>query len=333
MAEMAPPAAGRVLPEAVRTALFKSALPASLVLLIAAFALVEERVLSPANLLNILIQASYLTVFASAQTLVILTRGFDLSLGTTVSMVSVIAAMVMTIWADGGGSVTMAIALASLAGIAAGMAIGLINGACVSLLRVSPFVVTLGTLNVALGIASTISGGSPVFGLPDAFNRIFAQATWAAVPAPVMIAALLVVVTHILLVRTVWGRSLYILGGNPRAAHVAGLPGRAHLTLAYVVCSMYGAIGALMLTARTGSGEPNIGGNITLESIAAAVIGGVALRGGEGGALSAVIGALFVTVLSNGMNLTRVDGYVQMIVLGAVVIAAVFIDRLRVYGR
>jgi ribose transport system permease protein len=322
------------LPHAVRASLLKSALPALLVLMLFGFAMAENRVLSGANLLNILIQASYLTVFASAQTLVILTRGFDLSLGTTVSMVSVVAALVMTGMAgDGAAAATVAIAFACLAGTAAGMGIGLINGTCIALLRVSPFVVTLGTLNIALGIASTISAGSPVFGLPDAFNRVFAQADLMGIPAPVVIAALVVALSHVLLARTVWGRSLYLLGGNPRAAHVAGLPSRLHLTLAYVVCSGYGAIGALMLTARTGSGEPNIGGNITLESIAAAVIGGVALRGGEGGALSAVIGALFVTVLSNGMNLTRVDGYVQMIVLGVVVIAGVFIDRVRVYGR
>jgi ribose/xylose/arabinose/galactoside ABC-type transport system permease subunit len=322
------------LSQALRAALFKSVLPVILLLMLAGFALVEERVLSPANLVNILVQASYLTVFASAQTLVILTRGFDLSLGTTVSMVSVIAALVMTGWAGSHeGALVSAITLGCLAALLAGMGIGLINGACVALLRVSPFVVTLGTLNIALGIASTISAGSPVFGLPDAFNRVFAQTDLLGVPAPVIIAAALVLLTHLLLAHTVWGRSVYLLGGNPRAAHVAGLPRRIYLTLAYVVCSFYGAIGALMLTARTGSGEPGIGGNLTLESIAAAVIGGVALRGGEGGALSAVIGALFVTVLSNGMNFVRVDGYVQMIVLGIVVIAGVFIDRLRVYGR
>jgi ribose/xylose/arabinose/galactoside ABC-type transport system permease subunit len=318
------------LSQTLRTATFKSVLPVILLLMLAGFALVEQRVLSPANLVNILVQASYLTVFASAQTLVILTRGFDLSLGTTVSMASVVAALVMTGWAGDPG---VAIALGCLAALLAGMGIGLINGACVALLRVSPFVVTLGTLNIALGIASTISAGSPVFGLPDAFNRIFAQADLLGVPAPVIIAGAVVVLTHVLLARTVWGRSVYLLGGNPRAAHVAGLPSRRHLALAYVACSLYGAIGALMLTARTGSGEPGIGGNLTLESIAAAVIGGVALRGGEGGALSAVIGALFITVLSNGMNFVRVDGYVQMIVLGVVVIAGVFIDRLRVYGR
>lgn len=318
------------LSQTLRTTAFKSVLPVILLLMLAGFALVEQRVLSPANLVNILVQASYLTVFASAQTLVILTRGFDLSLGTTVSMASVVAALVMTGWAGHPG---IAIALGGLAALLAGMGIGLINGACVALLRVSPFVVTLGTLNIALGLASTISAGSPVFGLPDAFNRIFAQEDLLGVPAPVIIAGAVVVLTHVLLARTVWGRSVYLLGGNPRAAHVAGLPSRRHLALAYVACSLYGAIGALMLTARTGSGEPGIGGNLTLESIAAAVIGGVALRGGEGGALSAVIGALFITVLSNGMNFVRVDGYVQMIVLGVVVIAGVFIDRLRVYGR
>ena len=110
---------------------------------------------------------------------------------------------------------------------------------------------------------------------------------------------------------------------------VAGLPVQRYVTWAYVLCSVIAALGALMLTGRTGSGEPNLGGNLTLESIAAAVIGGVSLRGGVGGAFSVVLGALFVTVLSNGMNLTRIDGNVQMIVLGCVIILAVFLDRFR----
>jgi ribose transport system permease protein len=126
---------------------------------------------------------------------------------------------------------------------------------------------------------------------------------------------------------TRFGRSLYIIGGNPRAAKAAGIRLVPVLTLAYTVCGILAGIGALLLTARTGSGEPNLGGNLTLESIAAAVVGGVRLTGGEGGVGSAVLGAIFITVLSNGMNLLQVDGYIQQICLGAIIIISLIVSR------
>ncbi len=310
--------------------LTKGMLPILLVAMFLGFGLVEPNVVSWANLQTILIQASYLTVFAAAQMMVLLTRGFDLSLGVTVSLVSVVSGLAMVGWLQGSPeAVPMAIFLGCLAGLGAGLAVGAVNGACVALLRVNPFVVTLGTLNIVLGIASTISGGFPVFDIPAEFNTVFYRAHWLGVPVPVVMAALVMLVTYFILNRTVLGRSFYLIGGNPRAAHVAGLPSRFNLIRAYMICSLFAAVGALMLTARTGSGEPNLGGNLTLESIAAAVIGGASLRGGEGTVVSPIIGALFVTVLSNGMNLSRVDGYIQQIILGAVIIAAIFLDRLR----
>jgi ribose transport system permease protein len=126
-----------------------------------------------------------------------------------------------------------------------------------------------------------------------------------------------------------FGRSLYLIGNNPRAAHLAGLPSKRFLAYAYIACALLAAFGALMLTARTGSGEPNLGGSLMLESIAAAVIGGVSLQGGVGGIGAVVLGALFVTMLSNSMDLLEVGGYVQQILLGCVIIVAIFLDRLR----
>jgi ribose/xylose/arabinose/galactoside ABC-type transport system permease subunit len=131
------------------------------------------------------------------------------------------------------------------------------------------------------------------------------------------------------LTRTVFGRAVYIIGGNPRAASVAGLPARLVLGGTNVACSLLAALGALMLIARTGSGEPNLGGSLMLQSIAAAVIGGASLRGGTGGVGSPLLGALFVTMLSNGMNMLRISGYIQLITLGVVVIFATALDFLR----
>jgi ribose transport system permease protein len=304
-------------------------LPVVLVLTFVGFGLAEPNVFRPDNLRNILIQASYPAVFATAQMFVLLTRGFDLSLGVTVSMVSVLSGLAMVWGVETTGSIPLALAIGALVGLASGAAVGLVNGSCVSLLGVNPFVVTLGTWNIVLGIATTASGGRQIFDIPAELNTWFYREAWLGIPPPIVMAALLLVLAWWILNHTVLGRALYLIGGNPRAADVAGIPRARFTTLAYVLCSLYVALGALMLTARTGSGEPNLGGNLTLESIAAAVIGGVSLRGGEGAITSPILGALFVTVLSNGMNLLRIDGYIQQMILGAVIIAAIFVDRLR----
>ncbi len=266
--------------------------------------------------------------------MVIITRGFDLSLGTCVSAVSVISALTMTgSLAAGGEATSTAIIAGILVGLGVGALVGLFNGFAVAWLRVNPFVATLGSLNICLGIATMASDGRPVFNVPREFSALVYSGDVMGVPTPVALAVVLLCGLYFLLSSTVFGRALYLIGGNPTAADVAGIPSRRYVVAAYVICSVIAAVGALLLTGRTGSGEPNLGGNLTLESIAAAVIGGVSLRGGIGGVPAVIMGALFVTVLSNGMNLTRIDGNVQMIVLGCVIILAVFLDRFRAAAR
>lgn len=305
-------------------------LPIVLIVLYVVFGLIEPRFHSLDNFVNILRQASYLIMLATGQMIVLITRGFDLSLGTVISMISVASALVMVgVLEDYPGAVGLAILLAILLGLGVGLTVGAVNGMCVSLLRVNPFVVTLGTQGIALGFATTLSGGFPVFGLPEVYTNIFSRMNWLGVPAPVAVCIIVLATVYFVLNHTLLGRGFYLLGGNPRAAHVAGLSMRLNITGAYVLCSVIVAVVALMLTARTGTGEPALGGELMLQSIAAAVIGGVSLRGGEGRILHCVLGGLFITILSNGMNFARVDSYIQMIVLGAVLISAVFFDRLR----
>ena len=295
-------------------------LPVLALLLLLYFGWQNPRILSSRNLANILVQTSYLSMFAMAQAIVILVRGFDLSLGTCVSMVSVVATLVMTSMAPHAGDLA-AVTCGLLAAISAGAAVGLFNGAISAGFAVSSFVVSLGTLNICFGIASTISGGRPVTRLPDLFNSIFYDIKILSQPISLYIIMAIALFVHFVLTGTVFGRSLYLIGGNPRAAHVAGIPVRRFTILAFTCASVLTAFGALMLTARTGSGEPSLGGNLLLQSISAAAIGGVSLRGGIGGVPQAIIGALLITVLSNGMNLTRVDGNVQQVVLGSATIA------------
>ncbi len=317
----------------LRKVVFQAALPIALVVLILAFAAVDRRVVSAANLMNIAQQTGYLALFAMAQTTVILTRGFDLALGPTVSMVSVGAALAMASATTAHQEPSVVLLVGLGAGFALGAACGLFNGAVIALLGVSPFVTTLGSYNIAIGIATTLSSGRPVQGVPDLFTRLFYGGTVLGVPAAIVIAVAVGVLLHLMLKRTVFGRSLYLIGTNPRAATVGGIPVRRMLVATYLLCSGLSALGALMLTARTGSGEPNLGGSLSLQAIAAAVVGGTSLAGGKGGVGTAVLGALFVTILSNGMDLVGIGGYVQMVVLGAIVIAGVVLDRARLERR
>jgi len=309
--------------------LWRAVLPIALVALLLGFAAVDRSVLSPANLLNIAQQTSYLALFAMAQTVVILTRGFDLALGPAVSMVSVGTALAMA-GATAAGHDQTTVLLAGLgAGFGLGIACGLFSGMVIALLGVNPFVATLGSYNIAIGVATTLSAGRPVQGVPKLFSQLFYGGSIFGFPATISITLAIGIVLHLTLGRTVFGRSLYIIGTNPRAAAVAGLPVKRILIATYVLCSTLAALGAIMMTARTGSGEPNLGGSLSLQAIAGAVVGGTSLAGGRGGVGTAVLGALFVTILSNGMNLTRIDGYIQMVVLGAIVIIGVLLDRLR----
>jgi ribose/xylose/arabinose/galactoside ABC-type transport system permease subunit len=317
----------------LRAPAFQAILPIALVVLLLGFALVDSRVVSPGNLVNILQQTSYLAIFAMAQTVVILTRGFDLALGPTVSMVSVGAALAMAALVGQHNSAVSVLILGLLAGLALGCAVGAFNGLLIAALGVNPFVTTLGSYNIAIGVATTLSGGRPVQSVPDLFAELLYSGSIFGLPVAIAIAVVIGFVLHLLLTYTVFGRSLYLVGTNMRAAAVAGLPTKRILVCAYLISSLLSAIGALMLTARTGSGEPNLGGSLSLQAIAAAVVGGASLSGGSGGVVTAFLGALFVTILSNGMNLAQINGYIQMIVLGAIVIVGVVLDRLRLRSR
>jgi len=309
---------------------FKLLLPLLIVVMELAVSLAEPRVLSLRNIINISLQSSYLLLFASAQMVVILTGGFDLSLGMAVCVISVASALVTTGLAAAGAPAWLILLAGLGVGLGIGVLIGAFNGLFVSWLGINPFVVTLGSLNICYGLATTISGGRPVFNVPDAFTRPLYDGKFIpGIPIPVTLAVVVAFLLYLMLDRTVFGRALYLIGNNARAANLAGLPSKRYLFLAYVTCSLLAAFGSLMLTARTGSGEPNLGGSLMLESIAAAVIGGVSLQGGVGGIVPAILGSIFVTMLSNAMDLLEVGGYVQQILLGCVIIAAIFLDRVR----
>ena len=311
------------------TVTYRVLLPALPPVLLLGFGLYVPAVLSLENIINIIQQTSFLFVITCAQTIVLLTRGLDLSLGPNVSMVSVASALTMTsMLGPNGANGTLAALAGTVAGIVIGLLVGFFNGFAVAWLRVNPFVATLASMNICIGIGTSLSDGHPVFGIPEEFVSAAYRLHVLGVPMPIVYAVCVGIALHVLLQHTVLGRSFYVLGSNPRAAVVAGWPRRRLIAFAYVLSGVLTAVGALVLTARTGSGEPNLGGGMSLQTIAAAVIGGVSLSGGRGGLDPAIIGVFFVTILSNGMNLATIDGYTQMVVMGVIIIFAVALDRI-----
>src|SRR5215207_8067277 len=250
---------------------------------------------------------------------VLLTGGFDLAVGTTIALTSVLSAIFMTsAMATFPESAGIVIALGCLGAMAVALVIGLVNGTGVAVFGVSPFIMTLGVQSVSAGAALFLTGGVPVTGFPHAFGDTFGFGRVLGVPVPVGIA-----VVAIFLYGTRFGRHLYAVGGNIKAARLSGINTTVTLLTAYAASALLASLAGLLLTARVESGEANLGGTIALESIAACVIGGVSLRGGIGRVESVVLGAFFIVLVQNGMNLMQIGSYMQMVLLGTLLILAV----------
>ena len=322
---------------AARRALLNlGALPLLLVAVVVFFGVQEERFLSADNIFNVVRQSTYLAIIAMGQMLVLLTAGLDLSVGSLIGLVSVVAAQVMAPYAGGPPDVVVwGCFLGVLAGLGVGALVGIVNGVGVAFLNVPPFMMTLGMLSSLFGAALLLSGGSPVYGLPEVFSKYFGFGRLYDIPAPLYFTAALFVLVYVLLNWTRMGRYFYAIGSNRRAARLSGVSVKFYTLMAYVLCSLLVAVAGLLLLARIDTGEATLGQSLVLESVAACVIGGVSLFGGIGRVGNVLLGAFFITLLTNGMNLIRVESYVQQIVLGAVLIFAIVVDqfRLRYMGQ
>jgi ribose transport system permease protein len=267
-------------------------------------------------------------IVSAGQMLVLVTGGFDLALGSVVALSSVVAALVMAAtYAAGGDLSVLAIVSGVLAGLATGAVVGVFNGFCVAVLRVSPFMVTLGSLSIVSGVAFFLTAGTPIYGLPDEFTRGIGRAVWLNVPAPVFFAVAIVALIWVLQRRTVVGRHWYAIGSNENAARVSGIAVRRNLVLVYILSGVLAAVVGLLLTARIGSGQATLGSELMLQSIAAAMVAGVSLRGGIGRIETVALGALFLSLVTNSMNLLRIDSKAQTIVMGVLLVAAVLLDQ------
>ncbi|MCG8694294.1 MAG: ABC transporter permease [Minwuiales bacterium] len=305
-------------------------LPFLLLIAVIVFTAMSDNFLTGRNIMNVLRQSTYLTMVAMGQMLALLTGGFDLSVGTIIALTSVVGATAMaSMYAAFPDAVALCIVVGMLAGLAAGSAIGAVNGIGVALFNVSPFMMTLGMASVGFGIALYMTGGVPVYGMPDAFGDTFGFGQFFGIPTPIYVTLLLIVAMFVLLNWTRLGRYFYAVGGNIKASALSGINTRLSLFMAYLLCGAMAAVSGLLLTARLETGEANIGASMPLEAIAACVIGGVSLRGGIGRVGNVVLGAIFIGLIQNGMNLARIESYLQTVVIGVLLIVAVIADQLR----
>ena len=305
-------------------------LPFLIIIATIIFALLSENFLTVRNLVNVARQSTYLVIVTMGQMLALLTGGFDLSVGTILALSSVVGAMAMAAMNSAyPDSVALVIFVGLMAGFFAGMSVGVINGIGVSVFNVNPFMMTLGMASVGFGIALYLTGGVPVYGMPEAFSDVFGFGRFIGIPTPVLITAGLIIIMYFLVNWTKIGRYFYSVGGNIKASSLSGIHTKYVLFLAYIFCSSLATISGLLLTARLETGEANIGVSMPLESIAACVIGGVSLRGGVGRVENVVLGALFIGLIQNGMNLARIESYLQTVVIGILLIFAVASDQFR----
>jgi ribose transport system permease protein len=294
------------------------------------FSIASANFLTGHNLINVARQSVYLVLVSLGQMIVLLTGGFDLAVGMTIAMTSVLTALAMVSFANVfPDAVWLSILFACLGAVLAATVIGLINGVGVAVFGVSPFIMTLGIQSVGAGVALYLTGGVPISNLPDSFGNIFGFGEILDIPVPIFIAVLAIILTVVLLYRMRLGRYLYAVGGNIKAANLSGIGTKRVVILAYIMSAAFASIAGILLTARVQSGDSNLGGSITLESIAACVIGGVSLHGGIARVENVVLGAFFIVLVENGMDLMQVGSFMQMILVGGLLILAVIVDQFR----
>lgn len=302
-------------------------LPWFLVACIMILTLTTDSFMTSSNISTVARQSTYLILAAVAQMLVLLTRGLDLSIGAMFAMCSVVTSMTMVTLSS--ADPWVAIMLGMAAGMLTCIVIGVVNGIGVAYFDVPPFVMTLAVSSIFSGLAFYVTGGTPIYGMPPQFSQIFGYGTLAGISVPVIVTVCVLLLAHLYINWTRAGRYLYAIGGNPRAAAMSGINTPFNLFMTYVIAGVLIGVSALLLTARLESGESNIGVEYPLMSIAACAIGGVSLFGGMGKLLNVVLGAIFIILAQNGMNLLQLNSYLQMVVIGVLLILAIIADNYR----
>jgi ribose transport system permease protein len=288
------------------------------------FAFLSPHFLTADNLLNVSLQVSITSIIAVGMTFVILTNGIDLSVGSLVAFVGVIATSMMKLPMP----TFVALALAIAVGLLIGAASGAFAGLVITRFRITPFIVTLALMTILRGGAFIYTQARPIWELPDEF-KVLGGERLIGIPIPTIIMILVYVAAHIALTRTRFGRHVYAVGGNPEAARLAGIRTDRVLIQVYTLCGVLTALSGILLASRLNSGQPNAGLMYELDVIAAVVVGGTSLNGGRGSIIGTFIGSMLIGVLRNGLNLLDVESYVQQVIVGVVILLAVMADQWR----
>ncbi len=300
-----------------------------LVLIVAVSAAVEPRFLNKLNLMNMGRNFAFLAIPALAQMLVMTTGGFDLSLGAVVASGSVVSALVMRSMGADLPEAGVAPVLAALAAaLTLGLAIGAFNGWLVARFDISAFMVTLATASAIVGVVLFQTQGIPIYGVSEGFIDLIGRGRIGPVPYVALIALALVALGIVMQRGTRFGRHIYAVGSDARAALLSGVPRAKVLIATYALAGALAGVTGFLMTARLGSGQGTIAETLAMQTIAAAVIGGVSLRGGVARAELVALAALFLTVMANAMNLMRIDSKFQTLVLGLVLLGALALERL-----
>lgn len=282
-------------------------------------ALTEGNFVSGANIVTVLRQISINGIIAIGMTFVIITGGIDLSVGAVLALAGAIGTDFTHT------DMNMPLIVPFLIAIAIGALCGAVSGVIISYVGAPPFVVTMGMMQIARGATYLYTGGAPIKDLSEAFMEV-GKGDFLQIPIPVYILAIVLVIAVILLHKARFGRCLYAIGGNEEAAYASGINVKLNKTTAYVISGVCSAICGLILAARTGAAAALAGDGYELNAIAAVVIGGTSLSGGKGTIVGTLIGALIIGSISNGLDLMNVSSYVQTVVKGVIIIAAVCLD-------
>jgi ribose transport system permease protein len=293
---------------------------ATLIALFIALTIATPHFLTSINLASVARQTAVIDIMALGMTLVIITGGIDLSVGSTLALAGLFGTMAI----KAGMPIWLAIGI----GIGTGAVCGLLNGILITRLRINPFIVTLGTLEAYRGLALVISKGLPVHEIPDAFSFL-GDGNLLGLPFSLWVLALCAILMHFVLENTKLGRYAFAIGSNQGAAYYAGVPISFHLTVVYAIAGLLAGLAGMVEASRLMTGQPTAGQGYELQAIAAVVIGGGSLQGGEGSVLGTLIGAFIIGLLSNGSDLLGINPYWQQVTIGGVIVAAVAFDEFR----
>jgi ribose transport system permease protein len=292
----------------------------TLILLFAGLSAATPHFLTAVNLAAVIRQTAVINIMALGMTMIIIAGGIDLSVGSIMALCGLLGAMTVA----NGQPILLGLAV----GLLTGVACGLVNGLLVTKLRINPFIVTLGTLGIYRGLSLIISGGLPIQNMPKDF-AFLGEGAILHIPFVLYVLFLCAAGVHVLLEHTRMGRYAFAIGSNPDAAFYAGIPVSFHATAIYAAGGLLTGLAGMIETSRLMTGQPTAGQGYELQAIAAVVIGGGSLRGGEGSVVGTLIGAYIMGLLSNGSDLLGISPYLQQAIIGAVIILAVVLDELR----